>query len=342
MTVSPMSTGAGSVEVPAKARSGNPASTPDISIATIIWRDGHYLPSFIDSLAIAQRVADIDVELVIVVNGPDGQPALEELQAREPAPVRFRVIELPTNLGFTGGANAGCAAVTGQVIVMDNLDLEFDPNFLVELRNIVWDLEAPTFLAPAVLTPGDASPLPGGRVEDGLVARDTMHRLKQFRGERRFLTPVPAANGSCFIFNRALLDKRVSAIGALFDPEYHSYYEDVDLFWWAEHESVPTLYAPTIRVVHHHGGSCDGKIRFAQRPPGLRASLMANYRMTVWKHARGWTALPGWAAGELGYVVLCLRSAGPNGLVIYGRSWRVAIDRVRRIRERRGTLRTRG
>ena len=125
----------------------------------------------------------------------------------------------------------------------------------------------------------------------------------------------------------------------VFDPEYHSYYEDVDLFWWADRQDIPAWWAPNIKVLHHQGGSFGGRYSFRDRPADLRASVMANYRLTVWRHASRLPDVFGWLMGEAGYLAKCVLCGGPSGVGDYLRSWHLSRIRVRAIAARRGAWR---
>jgi GT2 family glycosyltransferase len=327
-------------------RAGRTSSHPvTISIVTLLWRNEAYVTAFLESLTNAADRAGEPIELVVISNGPEGRAALELVRTASPSPyVDITIHELAVNEGFAGGVNAGCRAASGNVIVVANLDLEFDTGFVAELVDVAPTLDVAAFIAPAVSVPPLAlhadSPEPTDESADGLVRRDWLHRFQPFVGPRTEGRRVPGANGSCLVFGRSLLERRSAAMGGLFDEEYHSYYEDVDLSWWAEAEDIPTWFDPSLRVAHHQGGSFEGKYRFRDRPADLRASILANYRITVWKNASGVGDAFGWLAGELGYVLLFARIDGWRGFTGYWRSWQVTGPRARTIRARRGALRT--
>ena len=320
-----------------------------IAVVTLLWRNEQYVDRFVRSLADAADHAGIQVELVALRNGPAGTAAASLLAAAvEPlAMIALRRLNLPENIGFAGGMNVGCADATGDVIVAANLDLEFDREFFVALAQrsaLVSEPASGAFLAPSVGSPGGGRPAGRTTDEAGALRRDWLHRPspasraagteKVGTGER-----ITAGNGACIVFGRELLKARTLAVGGLFDEEYHSYFEDVDLFWWAQRRSIPVWFTPAMRVLHHQGGSFDGKFRFADRTPDVQASVMANYRITVWKNAGNVAHLGGWVVGELGYLSRCLRLNRHRGLRTYVLSWQIAARRVAAIRRRRGRLR---
>jgi GT2 family glycosyltransferase len=306
---------------------------PRISVVTLLWRNERYAGPFLTTLENAARVAGARVELIAVENGPDGKAAADVLErlASEDAHVSVIPCRSPENSGFSGGANLGCRVATGDILVVANLDLEFDADFIGQIEALRDLVAAPGFLIPSVATSGVG--------EGGPLRRDRLHRPRSLEREHEAGTRVPAGTGSCIIFGRSAYLHRCAAVDGLFDPEYHSYFEDVDLFWWAEQQAIPAFWAPTVKVVHHQGGSFDGRYRFRDRTPDLRASVMANYRLTVWRHALRLGPLLGWAAGECGYLARCVAYSGPHGLGTYVRSWVVSVQRLRQIKGRRGSWR---
>jgi len=310
-----------------------------VSIVTLLWRNERYAPAFMASLEAAARLDGRSIELIAVENGPDGRAAADALLAAvaDADHIELAIHRASENLGFAGGANRGCAAATGDVLVVANLDLEFDPEFIVRLGDVEGLLATPAFVAPMVTSPIGHS---GGDVIDANpLRRDRFHRHLALGEPVHPGDRVPAANGSCLIFGRSLYDRRGAAVGGVFDEEYHSYYEDVDLFWWADRQAIPTWWVPSIRVHHHQGGSFGGKFRFEDRTPRLRASVMANYRLTVWRHAKRPMDVATWLLGEVGYLVKCLKCSGPAGAATYARSWPLSIRRLRTMRSRRGSWR---
>jgi GT2 family glycosyltransferase len=319
-----------------RAVDGDPSQT-SMTVITLLWRNERYADAFLRTLETAAAAADTSVELVAVENGPDGTLTGLALAraAADAEHIRMLLCRSPENAGFSGGSNRGCAVASGDILVVANLDLEFDPAFVVEVKARAAALSEPAFLVPSVAS----SRMNGQGVDGGPLRRDWLNRPAVLAetpspGER-----VPSANGSCIIFGRSLYARRCAAVGGVFDPEYHSYYEDLDLFWWAERQDIPALWAPNIKVLHHQGGSFGGKYSFRDRPADLRASVMANYRLTVWRHASRLPEVFGWLMGEAGYLAKCVLYAGPSGVGDYLRSWHLSRIRVRAIVARRGAWR---
>lgn len=311
----------------AGAHAGNHLSS--ISVVTIAWRNERHAAGFASSLARAAEVAGGPApELVVVVNGEEGDAAAAIVSERLH---HARVVRLDTNTGFSGGANAGVAGATGDVIVVANLDLTFDDRFLAVLRREAgaapWDLLAPRVLQGA-----------GG--EDAGVSRLTRsHRLAWVSTAPATPTPVPGGNGACLVLRRGTLERREADAGTLFDAEYHSFNEDIDLFWWAARRGLVVRYVPDLQVSHALAGSFAGRHRFRDRPVDVQRRVMANYRVTVWKNASGPGDWLSWTLGEAVYGGQAAVFGRLAGVRAYAASWPEAVRTASAIRRRRGRLR---
>jgi hypothetical protein len=73
-----------------------------------------------------------------------------------------------------------------------------------------------------------------------------------------------------------------------------------------------------------------------------RRKTMANYRVTVWKHAADPRDWMGWVLGESAFVSEELTAAGLSGLTRYLSSWPDSVKVATAVRKRRGRLRTQG
>jgi GT2 family glycosyltransferase len=299
------------------------------------WRNERHAAAFVESLATATTAAGGPApEVVLVVNGPEGEAA-GDIAGRVAGDVGLdlTILRLDTNTGFSGGADAGVALATGDVIVVANLDLTFDERFLAVLRREAaegapWDLLAPRVLQGAA---GD---------DAGVSHLTRSHRLAWSAPVSSSPTRVPGGNGSCLVLRRATLERREADAGALFDPEYHSFNEDIDLFWWAARSGLVVRYVPDLQVRHALAGSFAGGHRFRDRPLDVQRRVMANYRVTVWKHASGPGDWLGWALGEAVYGGQAAVFGRLAGVRAYAASWPEAVRTASAIRRRRGRLRT--
>ena len=310
------------------------AAPPHVSVVTLGWRNEQHAAAFVSSLAAAWAAAGgPQPQVVFVVNGPEGEAAAAEAsRAAGDCGLELTLLRLDTNTGFSGGADAGAGAAGGDVIVIANLDLTFDEQFLRVLAREAAAGGPWAFLAPRVVQ--------GAAGEDAGVSRRTpSHRLAWVSPGPSVPTTVPAGNGACLVLRRSTLERRLADAGALFDPEYHSFNEDIDLFWWAERRGLEVRYVPDIQVAHALAGSFAGGHRFRDRPVDIQRRVMANYRVTVWKHASGPAEWLGWLRGEAVYAGQAVIFGRATGVRAYAASWPEAVRTAVAIRRRRGRLR---
>ncbi len=297
----------------------------DISIVTVTFGDQPSATRVGTGLEAAQRTAgDPPVEVVVAAVGPDGRRAAEQIVAlTSGTSLRPEIVEVEAGTGFARAANAGAAKATGDIVVVAKPEVSFHQRFVRRLRieaGEKWDL-----LAPMVREGED------GKVAAGVSKRARTHRLVPVESPPVESAAVSAGNGACVILRRAALDRRVAAVGSLFDECFDAAGE-LDLFWWAERLGMTVRYVPTLIVGHAVG-------QWVIETADERRQGMANYRLTVWKHAER-KDLTGWLLGEAALVSEEATAGGLSGLVRYATSWRDSVVAARAIKQKRGTLRT--
>lgn len=303
-----------------------PPAVPDISIVCITFGDPGLAVRTGTGLEAAQRSAgNPPVELVLVAVGPDGASAAKTVAERcRPAGLDPIVVELAAGTGYVAAANVGAARARGDIVVVARPEVSFHQRFVRRLRveaEETWDL-----LAPAVRE-GEGSKVPAGATHRGRLLR-----LVPDANPPKQPQPVAAGNGACVVIRRRVLDRRAQLAGGVFEEAFEDGAEDLELFWWAERENLLVRYVPNLIVGNAVGQETDVA-------PEINRRAMADYRVTVWRHAReprDWWA---WVLGEstaLGEVVVAHRL---DGLRRYAASWSDSAKVVAHIRRRRGGLR---
>jgi GT2 family glycosyltransferase len=213
------------------------------------WNGRRFLP---DCLGALRRQTYADFEVVLVDNASTDDSVA---YARAHFP-EVRVLVQPRNLGFSGGVNAGIRAGTSEIVVLLNNDTEAEPGWLAALVAAL-DAHPEAGMAASKLllfgrrdvlhSAGDfytAAGMPGNR---GVWQRDD----GQFDSETR----VFGACGGAAAYRRALLNR----IG-LFDEDFGSYCEDVDLAFRAQLAGQGCVFVPAARVYHHLSATGGGPL----------------------------------------------------------------------------------
>ena len=213
------------------------------------WNGAHHLPACLDSL---RRQSYLSFEVIVVDNGStDG--SLELLERDYP---EVRVVALPENRGFAGGVNAGIREARGEIIAVFNNDAEADLRWLEELAGALARHPEAGMATPKVLlfdqrdvinTTGDFYGVDGVPGNRGVWQRDE----GQFDREEY----VFGAAGVAAAYRRAMLDQ----VG-LFDEDFFSFCEDVDLAWRAQLAGWKCVYVPKAVVYHKLSATGGGKM----------------------------------------------------------------------------------
>lgn len=256
-----------------------PPAGPPQSASVVIpnWngRDllAKYLPSVVEALA-----GHSDNEIVVVDNGSTDGSA-EFVRAAFP---QVTLLELPQNLGFGGGSNAGFRAARNRTVVLLNSDMRVAPDFLAPLLEGFADPDVFSVACQIFFT--DPNKL---REETGLTQgwwRDgglkVRHRIDP--AVDRLFPCFYGGGGSC-AFDR---DKFFELGG--FDPLLAPFYlEDTDLGYMAWKRGWKVLYQPRSVVYHEHRGTIGKRFRDDE----IQLVLKKNFLLFCWKNIHEWPRL---------------------------------------------------
>jgi GT2 family glycosyltransferase len=224
-------------------------SLAERSVAIVVpnYNGATFIGATLDSLRGQTRAA---AEIIVVDNGStDGSRALLDNHYPE-----ARVIAMPRNCGFAGGANAGLRATNADLVAVLNSDARPRPNWLHAL------LEQPD--DPSVWAWGSVLAAPDGSIES---AGDHYHpagyAYKLGRGSLLGDLPqrpydVFAPPGASPLLRRDV----VLRIGGYAD-RFFLYYEDIDLSFRALLAGYRAVVVPHAVVEHDLGRSSAGNTR---------------------------------------------------------------------------------
>jgi GT2 family glycosyltransferase len=269
----------------------DPARSDDLEVERVVvvvlnwngWRD---TAACLDSL----RVAAGGSRVLVVDNGSTDESVP---RIREVAPW-VELIELPANVGFSAGMNAGITAA---------IDSDPEVDFVWVLNN---DTIVDATALPSMLQCARGDPAIG-IVGCRLVDADGSGRIQAMGGgwvnrwlgttsTATMLSPHPLDHlvGASLLLRRSLLER----MGG-FDERYFFYLEDTDLSLRARRAGWRLAVAPDAIVVHHRGASIDrgAQVRSA------RSDQMAARSSAIFATSLGWpwrlTAIPARLAGML-------------------------------------------
>ena len=245
-----------------------------------------YLPSVLEAMP-----GNAANEIIVVDNGStDGSAAF--LKAAFPD---VRVLELPQNLGFGGGSNAGFEAAKNDIVVLLNSDMRVEPDFLQPLLDAFTDDKV--FAVSCQIFFSDPNKK---REETGLTNGWWSHGHVRVRHviDPDIQEPYPCyygGGGSCAFDKRKFFE--LGAFDHLLRPFY---LEDTDLGHMAWKRGWKVLYQPLSKVFHEHRGTIGKHFSDAH----IQGVLKKNFLLYTWKNIHQWRKLPGHFAFLLADIVL--------------------------------------
>lgn len=214
-------------------------SRPRVTVVIPNFNGRELLPVLMPSIA-AQEFDDLEV---VVVDDASTDDSVDYLHREWP---QARVIELVANSGFATSCNEGIRESGGELVALLNTDIEIEPSWLGTLVDALdgdpsagsasgkllnfYERQVIDAAGDLLMRSGTALSRGAGRVDDGRYDRQE---------------PVFAPCAGAAVYRRSLFDQ----VG-LFDEDFHSYWEDVDLGFRAQLAGFRSLYVPAARAYH--------------------------------------------------------------------------------------------
>ncbi len=254
--------------------------SPLSGLATIVilnWNGKDLLAQGIPSVVEAVRRDGRPHEILVVDNGSsDG--SVEYVRTTFP---QVRILELPDNLGFACGNNAGVKTARHDIVVLLNNDMIVDPGFL---RPMLECFGPRTFAVASQIHHQD----PAVRREEtgrttaafrrGLI--DYAHCEVAAPQYARPFYPAFWAGGGSSAFHRG----RFLLLGGFQEVFSPAYVEDTDLSFRAWRAGWDVLFAPGSIVYHKHRATSSRRFP----PAALQALIQRNQFLFVWKNIGSW------------------------------------------------------
>ena len=223
----------------------NPITPILVSVIVVNWNGKHLLAECLGSLVEQEQP---DVEIILVDNGStDGSAAY----VRETYPA-VRLLELPENLGFAGGNNAGIRIARGKYIALLNNDTRTDRAWLSRLVSEaesgpssvgMWASKILSYDHPDTFDNIGLLLYP-----DGLGRGKG--RLEKDQGQYDAAQEAFFPSGCAALYRASLLGE----IGLL-DEDFFAYADDVDIGLRARWAGWKCRYVPGAIVYHKYSAS---------------------------------------------------------------------------------------
>ena len=220
-------------------------NNPLFSVIVLNWNGKHHLAECLDSL---RRQSLLNFEIMLVDNGStDG--SVEFLTDSYP---EVMLLELPRNIGFAGGVNAGIKASSGEYVVLLNNDTEVVATWLEQLAAAITSHPDVFIFASKLVNYFDRTSIDSAG--DGMDLCRGPYKIGELLPAETFneCTIIFGACGGGGCYKREIFDQ----IG-FFDEDFFAYFEDSDLSFRANWAGYRCLFVPDAIIYHKVGGTSD-------------------------------------------------------------------------------------
>jgi GT2 family glycosyltransferase len=232
---------------------------PVVSLIILNWNGQRFLEKCLRAL---REQTYRDFEIVLVDNGSrDGsvafiKAAYGEWLAAETGLPRLRLVELPANLGFSGGNLAGlerCDPASRYIATLNN-DTEAFPAWLETLvRALEQEPRWGAACGPMLFATQQTQTTPKIAAAGIEVRRNGLALDRHLGQPWQPDEPPQEVFGPCAgaaLYRRTALEQ-----AGFFDPAFFAYLEDADLAWRLRLAGWPTIYLPPAAVWHAYSGT---------------------------------------------------------------------------------------
>ncbi len=255
---------------------------PRISVLIPLYRGRDTIKQCLESLLMQDGV---ELQILLLDNGcPEGSGELAGyLLGGLENPPEWKLLEVKNNIGFAAGMNKLYAESDAAWICFLNQDVTLNPD---HLKILVSELTGNQDLAGVCGTlyraAGEGEPL----VLDTTGHEIFRDRIVRNRGAGRVIDDglIPYEEGevfglsaACSVFSRIALEGTREVEGP-FDPDFYSYFEDVDLDYRINRAGWKLGYVPQAAGTHLLAGSG------GRRELKIRLRAYGNRRRIMWKH----------------------------------------------------------
>jgi GT2 family glycosyltransferase len=227
-----------------------------LSVIIVNYRTPDLCIRCVESILLHEVASAEDVIIVDNASGDDSyRRLLDEL------PKEVRLIQAPSNGGFSAGINFGSSYAKGSLLLILNPDTYFIDRSFENARRLMASNDAIGIVGLELINPDGSPQYPARRFytyADIAIRRLPVPRLRHVaRLERRHLMTEHWRDGSAFaadwVMGTGFLARRSAfdRVGGM-DEQFFMYMEDVDLCARVWQAGYSVLCCPGARLVHDH------------------------------------------------------------------------------------------
>jgi GT2 family glycosyltransferase len=227
---------------------------PSVAIIIVNWNGYTYTQQCLQSL---NSITYSNIKIILVDNASEDN-SVQRLTKEFPH-VIFH--QNPSNLGFTGGNNAGfdiAHSLGSKYIMLLNNDTKVNYDFLEPLVNYLEQNETCAAVQPKIFYLHNPNLLwnAGGRFYPWLGITKTIGLNKTDSEQYNKIKSTDWISGCCILFK----SKVIKEVG-LFDDNFFAYYEDVDLSLRIKKHGFDLAYIPESKIYHVAGAASKSEVK---------------------------------------------------------------------------------
>ncbi len=239
----------------AQSKNSMPEPVPDplVSVVIINWNGERLLPACLTSL---KKQTYTNLETILIDNASRDR-SLEIVEEQMP---EVQVIRNSENCGFSKAANQGIERSLGEYALLLNIDVELDPDYILELvKDACTHPEAGSF--GGKLLRSDSRDHDIEIIDStGLILLKNKRRPwdrgagQPDQGQYAEAENVLGVNAAAALYRKSMLEA-IAQNGQIFDEDFFIYFEDVDLALRACLQGWESRYVPTAFAYHLREGT---------------------------------------------------------------------------------------
>jgi GT2 family glycosyltransferase len=218
-------------------------TVPLVSVIILNYNGKNYLNACLASV-LKTQYRNFEV---ILVDNASADASIDDAEQMFGGDLRLKIIKNPSNLGFSGGNNAGYPHCRGEYIVFLNNDTTVDEAWLTRLVDAMQsDPTIGLAQSKILMMDSDRIQIVGWLFSNYLVRKHPLGENKSSRTKFKRCFEVSVASGAAMIARRALIDEF-----GLFDPKIPFFYDDTLLSFktWLAGKRVVTISDSQIRHI---------------------------------------------------------------------------------------------
>ncbi len=226
-------------------------SAAKVAVVILSWNGVDFLKQFLPSV-VASTYSNLDIYVIDNASTDSSIPYLKENFPK------VKIIALESNLGFTGGYNAGLKQIESDYYVLLNQDVEVTPEWVQPVIDLMETDQSVGACQPKIKAYHQKSHFEYAGAGGGFIDQygypfcrgRIFDTVEEDKGQYDTNIPIFWATGACLFIRSKLYHE----LGGL-DEALFAHMEEIDLCWRLQNIGHKIMYCKDSTVYHVGGGS---------------------------------------------------------------------------------------